>query len=83
MSTPGDGRGAEPSGGAEPEYVPWRTLVAEATERLVAAGNENAAQEARWIAERAGGYDPAELILALDAPVTVRSATFFHRMLDR
>ena len=89
MSTPGDGRGAEPSGGAEPsagaepEYVPWRTLVAEATERLVAAGNENAAQEARWIAERAGGYDTAELILALDAPVTVRSATFFHRMLDR
>ena len=83
MSTPGDGRGAEPSGVAEPEYVPWRTLVAEATERLVAAGNENAAQEARWIAERAGGYDTAELILSLDAPVTVRSATFFHRMLDR
>jgi release factor glutamine methyltransferase len=63
--------------------VLWRELVAGATERLAAAGVENAAQEARWIAERAGGFDAAELITELDSPVTVRSATFFHQMLDR
>jgi release factor glutamine methyltransferase len=63
--------------------VVWRDLVALATGRLAGAGVENAAQEARWIAERAGGFDAAELITELDGPVTVRSATFFHQMLDR
>jgi release factor glutamine methyltransferase len=63
--------------------VPWRRLVAAATERLAAAGIENAAQEARWIAERAGGFDAAELLLALDTPVLLRSGTHFHLMLDR
>jgi release factor glutamine methyltransferase len=63
--------------------VAWRELVALATGRLAAAGIENAAREARWIAERAGGFDAAELITELDSPVTVRSATFLHQMLDR
>jgi release factor glutamine methyltransferase len=61
----------------------WRDLVAVATRRLTGAGVDNAAQEARWIAERAGGFDAAELVTELDSPVTVRSATFFHQMLDR
>lgn len=74
-----EGRGA---GGAG-EGVPWRALVERATGRLRAAGVENADQEARWIAERAGGFEAAELVLSLNAPVTVRSATFFHQMLDR
>jgi release factor glutamine methyltransferase len=63
--------------------VPWRALVRRATERLGAAGLDNAAQEARWIAERAAGFEPAELVTEMDSPVTVRSATFFHQMLDR
>jgi release factor glutamine methyltransferase len=61
----------------------WRDLVAVATRRLSGAGVDNAAQEARWIAERAGGFDAAERLTELDSPVTVRSATFFHQMLDR
>jgi release factor glutamine methyltransferase len=65
------------------EAVAWRALVAEATGRLSAAGVDNAGREARWIAERAGGFTAAELAVELDAPVTVRSATFFHQMLDR
>jgi release factor glutamine methyltransferase len=75
----------DPNFGGENEGGPvsWRELVARATERLAAAGLENAAQEARWIAERAGGFDAAELITELDSPATVRSATFFHQMLDR
>lgn len=63
--------------------VSWRALLADATKRLAAAGIDNAAQEARWIVERAAGYDPAELQAALDEPATVRSATFFHQMLER
>jgi release factor glutamine methyltransferase len=63
--------------------VKWRELVDEATQRLAGAGADNAAQEARWIAQRAGGFEPAELVLGLDSPATVRSATFFHQMLDR
>ena len=73
---------AVPTDGAG-RTVAWRELVAAATSRLVAAGLENAAQEARWIAERAGGFDAAELITELDRPATVRSATYFHQMLDR
>jgi release factor glutamine methyltransferase len=57
--------------------------VGSATERLAAANVENAGAEARWLAERAGGFDAAELILALDEPVSVRSATHLHQMLER
>ncbi|HEY8527688.1 MAG TPA: peptide chain release factor N(5)-glutamine methyltransferase [Acidimicrobiales bacterium] len=80
--SPGPG-GAAAAGGGEGEPVPWRALVAEASARLAAAGVENAAQEARWLAQRAGGFEPAELVLALDDPATVRSATFFFQMLER
>lgn len=65
------------------EVITWRELLAEATSRLNASGDDNAAQEARWLVQRAGDFEPAELQLALDAPVTVRSATFFYQMLER
>lgn len=61
----------------------WRELVVMARGKLGAAGVDNAGQEARWIAERAGGFEAAELVLAMDAPVTERCGTHFHRMLER
>ena len=76
------GADARPDAGGD-TVVPWRALVDVATRRLRAAGVDNADQEARWIAERAGGFEPAELVLSLDHPVTVRSGTHFHLMLDR
>jgi release factor glutamine methyltransferase len=82
VSRPAGAPGGGGAGGPE-EGVPWRMLVDEATGRLRAAGIDNADQEARWIAERAGGFEAAELVLALNQPVTVRSATFFRQMLDR
>jgi release factor glutamine methyltransferase len=71
-ATPGDG-----------EAPTWRELVSAARERLGAAGIGNAGQEARWIAEQAGGFEPVELVLALDRPVTERCGTHLHRMLER
>jgi release factor glutamine methyltransferase len=68
---------------APPAAVPWRHLVDMAARRLSGAGIDNADQEARWIAERAGGFEAAELVLSLDEPVTLRSGTHFHLMLDR
>lgn len=61
----------------------WRDVLTGATDRLAEAGNDNAAQEARWIVERATGFQAAELQLALDEPATVRSTTFCHQMLER
>lgn len=81
QATAGDAAAVEST--AIADTVAWRELVAEAQDKLRAAGVDNAAQEARWLAERAGGFEPAELPLALDRPVTVRSATFFVQMLDR
>jgi release factor glutamine methyltransferase len=83
-SRPRNGRVHDDFGGEnEGRAVVWRDLVALASQRLAGAGIDNAAQEARWIAERAGGFDAAELIAELDSPATVRSTTFFHQMLDR
>ncbi len=79
--TPGGWPAAHPQ--ADENTVPWRALVDLATTRLREAGVDNADQEARWIAERAGGFEPAELVLSLSAPVTLRSGTHFHLMLDR
>jgi release factor glutamine methyltransferase len=63
--------------------VAWRDLVAEAAGKLRAGGFDNAAQEARWMAEQAGGFEPAELVLASDQPATERCAAHFHSMLER
>lgn len=63
--------------------VRWRSLLAEAARRLTEAGSDNAAQEARWIVQRAGDFEPAELQLVLSEPVTERSAAHFYQMLER
>jgi release factor glutamine methyltransferase len=65
------------------EAPAWRELVVHAREKLAAAGIANAGQEARWIAEQAGGFAAAELVLAMDASVTERCGTHFHLMLER
>jgi release factor glutamine methyltransferase len=57
--------------------------MAGAADALTAAGFDNATQEARWLVERAGGFEPGELHLALDGPATVRTATHFRQMLER
>jgi len=66
-----------------PSSDSWRVLVAVAAERLAAGGFDNAAQEARWLAERAGGFEPAELQVELDQRPPPRAAAFFHQMLER
>jgi release factor glutamine methyltransferase len=70
---------------SSPEHVVrWRELVELARSRLrEMEACDNPGQEARWLAERAGGFEPAELQLALNEPVTERSGTHFHLMLDR
>ena len=50
---------------------------------MAAAGFDNADQEARWLAERASGFDGPELAVALDEPATQRNTRHFHHMLDR
>jgi release factor glutamine methyltransferase len=63
--------------------VAWQTLLDEATGRLAGAGFENAEQEARWLVQRASGLEGAELILGLEEPASLGSASFFHDMLER
>ena len=86
------GGAADPStggptvGGAGPangDVVPWRTLLADTVARLRAAGVDNAAQEARWLVERATGFTPAELAVNLDRPATERGATHLEVMVAR
>jgi release factor glutamine methyltransferase len=61
----------------------WRQLRDEGVAGLARAGIDDAVLEARRIAERAGGRGGAELVLALDDPVTEREVTFFDRMVAR
>jgi release factor glutamine methyltransferase len=61
----------------------WRDLVADGIGKLNGGGLDNPAQEARWIAEHAGGLTATELVLALDELVTERCGTHFHLMLER
>lgn len=55
----------------------WRTLYAEATQRL------GSAVDARRIVERASGHDGAEFHTALDEHVSVRALAFFDGMVER
>ena len=59
--------------------ISWRELLDQVTARL----DDNAAQEARWILERATDWTAAELQVALDEPATVRAATHVHQMAER
>jgi release factor glutamine methyltransferase len=67
----------------EPRPVAWRDVLAAAAARLAAAGHDNAAQEARWLVERATGRSPADVAATLDQPATERAATHVHVMADR
>jgi release factor glutamine methyltransferase len=82
-ASPSPSPSSGPEAQAEAAAVTWGELLDEAVRRLAAAGLDNAAQEGRWIAERAGGFDAAELVLAGDQPVSVRSGTHAHLMLER
>lgn len=70
------------SGGAD-DGVPWRTFLAEAEQRLAAAGLPSPEVDARRIVERVTGASGAELILALDDLATERGVGFFDMMLAR
>lgn len=63
--------------------VPWRSLLAEAEQRLAAAGLPSPDVDARRIVERVTGASGAELILALDDLATERGVAFFDSMLAR
>jgi release factor glutamine methyltransferase len=61
----------------------WRQLRDESVARLAAAGVDDPAQELRWIAERASGRTPAELVAGLDDPATEREVAFVDQMVAR
>jgi len=67
----------------EPDSVPWRAFVVEATQRLREAGIESAAIEARRIVEEASGFEGSDLILGLDEPATTKGVAHFDRLLAR
>ncbi len=57
--------------------VVWRELLGRATEALASP------TEARWLVERASGFDTTEFALGLEEPVPARSSDFFFSMLAR
>lgn len=61
----------------EPDTVPWRQVVSGAGARL---GN---IQEARWIAETASGWSPAELLAHDHEPITVGQMNRVDAMVAR
>lgn len=63
--------------------LPWRQLRDEAIARLSAADVDDAAQEVRWMTERATGRSAAEQVLALDEPATVREVAAMDQMVER
>ncbi|MFN8040562.1 MAG: peptide chain release factor N(5)-glutamine methyltransferase [Acidimicrobiales bacterium] len=85
--SPPPGRGAGDHDQGEPgdvaDTVPWRAFLAEATERLAAAGVASPAAEARWLVEEASGHEGSDLAAGLDEPATQRGVARFDRMLAR
>lgn len=67
-------------GAADTDTTSWAELLAETVERLRAAGHANAANEARWIVERAAG-DPYRSVA--EQAVTVRSHHHWRLMVER
>jgi release factor glutamine methyltransferase len=63
--------------------VAWRTLLAEATDALAAAGVDAAASEARWMVEEASGLEGADWVLGLDEPATVGGVARLDAMVAR
>lgn len=67
-------------GAADTDTTSWAELHAETVARLAGAGIDNAANEARWIVERAAD-DPYRVVA--DRPVTVRSHHHWRLMVER
>ncbi|MEZ5143952.1 MAG: peptide chain release factor N(5)-glutamine methyltransferase [Acidimicrobiales bacterium] len=65
------------------DTVPWRDFLAEAVERLTAAGVAAPEAEARWLVEEAAGAEGPELAAALGRPAGRRGVAHFDRMLAR
>ena len=65
------------------EGTPWRALLADAVDRLAAAGLPSAEVDARRIVERATSTDGAAYLRELDEPATERGVGFFLEMLER
>jgi release factor glutamine methyltransferase len=61
----------------------WGDLIRDASTQLRSALGGNRLQEARWMVERASGYDAAELIINSEERVGARSVAFFDQMLTR
>lgn len=65
------------------DAVAWRSLLAEATERLGQAGLPSPSLDARRLVECASGAEPDEFPFVLDEPATQRGVAHFDAMLDR
>ncbi len=65
------------------EVVRWRDLLTRVKESLSSAGVEAADIEARWIVEKASGYEGSEFIVGLEKPATVLGATQLKKILAR
>ena len=65
---------------ADTDTTSWAELHTQTVERLQAAGNDNAANEARWIVERAAG-DPFRVVA--EKAVSVRSHHHWRLMVER
>ncbi|MGH1504218.1 MAG: peptide chain release factor N(5)-glutamine methyltransferase, partial [Acidimicrobiales bacterium] len=63
--------------------VPWRDLLAEATQRLTTAESPDPEVSARRIVEEASGFEGADLFPNLDELVTVRGMARFDAMIAR
>jgi len=62
--------------------ITWREVLAESTDRLGSVTGSPAI-EARWIVERASGFEGAEHVTMLDEPVTQRAMYFHDLMVER
>jgi release factor glutamine methyltransferase len=61
----------------------WSDLIRDASTQLSSALGGNRSQEARWMVERASGYDAGQLIVNSNERVGARSVAFFDQMLSR
>lgn len=69
--------------GVRPHQATWRELLRQTASSLREAGNDNSAQEACWLVQRAGGFDAAALQIALERPATPEAGALVREMVDR
>lgn len=65
------------------EVVRWGDLFTKAKESLSSAGVEAADIEARWIVEKASGYEGSEFIAGLEKPATALGVAHLKKILAR